>query len=250
MKIIILAAGKGERLYPLTRNLPKPLLDIGNGKTLLEEQIERIQASGVIDEIILVVGYLAEQIDSKIIYYQSRGIKIKTVFNPFYDISNNLLSLWFAKEEMTDSFLITNGDNLFSKDVFENFVKMNKQGIFFSISRKRKYDDDDMKVTIFNNYIDHVSKNIPIEKADAESPGLVLVDGSKSVNIVKTKLENLIRKPNHRNSFWLELINSLVEDGVHIQTWEFDGANEWQEVDIHPDIEKMKQLIEINIKKQ
>jgi hypothetical protein len=70
------------------------------------------------------------------------------------------------------------------------------------------------------------------------------------VSIIKTKLDNLIRKSEHRNSFWLELINSLVDDGVHIQPWEFDGVNEWQEVDIHPDIEKMKQLIEMNIKKQ
>ena len=42
MRLIILAAGKGERLMPLTRNTPKPLLDLGNGNTLIEEQMLRV----------------------------------------------------------------------------------------------------------------------------------------------------------------------------------------------------------------
>ena len=65
MKIIILAAGKGERLMPLTKNTPKPLLDMGNGATLLEEQIAGLQESGVVEEIALVIGYLAEQVEAK-----------------------------------------------------------------------------------------------------------------------------------------------------------------------------------------
>lgn len=246
MKIIILAAGKGERLYPLTRNTPKPLLDMGNGKTLLEEQIERIQASGVIDEIILVIGYLAEQIEAKVQYYQKRGSKFRIVYNPFYDISNNLISLWFAKEEMTDSFLVTNGDNIFTADVFEDFVKENSDGIFLSLSRKDHYDDEDMKVTLHRNQVERVSKRIEPEMAHAESPGLLLVDGMKAVITVKGELERLVRRPEHRNSFWLELLNSLAQEGIPVQTWEFDGSTKWQEVDIHLDIDKVKKLMGID----
>ena len=66
MRIIILAAGKGTRAMPLTRNTPKSLLDIGNGVTLLEKQLEDIQKSKVIDEIVLIIGHLAEQIEAKI----------------------------------------------------------------------------------------------------------------------------------------------------------------------------------------
>ena len=66
MKMIILAAGRGERLMPLTQNTPKPLIDMGNGNTLLEEQMISINESGAIDEIVLVIGYLGEQIEAKI----------------------------------------------------------------------------------------------------------------------------------------------------------------------------------------
>ena len=53
MKILILAAGKGERLYPLTKNTPKPLIDLGDGETLLEKQLKSLSDSKVIDEVII-----------------------------------------------------------------------------------------------------------------------------------------------------------------------------------------------------
>jgi choline kinase len=246
MKIIILSAGKGERLYPLTKNTPKPLLDMGYGKTLLEEQIERIQKSGVIDNIVLVIGYLAEQIEEKIKYYEDKGIKITTVYNPFYDVSNNLISLWFAKGEMNDSFLVTNGDNLFAVDVFVNFIRENTNGIYLSISRKNQFDNDDMKVKLNNELVDFISKNIEPESAHAESPGLLLVEGERSVDLVKDELDKLARKPEHRNSYWLELPNSLVKKGIPIRAWEFDGMAKWQEVDIHLDITRAKKLLGIS----
>ena len=105
MRIIVLAAGKGERLMPLTRNTPKPLLNITDEKTLLELQLESMKKSGVIDEVILVVGYLANQIEAKIGLYRRLGMNIETVYNPFYDVSNNLISLWFAKYYMDKFWL-------------------------------------------------------------------------------------------------------------------------------------------------
>ena len=84
MKIIILAAGKGTRAFPLTKNTPKPLLDIGNGVTLLERQLDNIKKSKVIDEVVLVIGYLAEQIEAKIKMHLESGLKITTAYNPFY----------------------------------------------------------------------------------------------------------------------------------------------------------------------
>lgn len=247
MKIVILAAGKGERLYPLTRNTPKPLLDMGNGKTLLEEQIECIQASGVIDEIVLVIGYLAEQIEAKLRYYQDKGIQLRTIYNPFYDVSDNLISLWFAKEEIRDSFLITNGDNIFAKDVFRAFVEENSDGIFLALSRKDHYNDEDMKVTLNRHLVAQVSKQIEPQMARAESPGLLLVDGPQAVAIVKDELERLVRKPEHRHSFWLELLNSLARKGIPVRTWEFDGNTKWQEVDVHSDVDKVKEIVRLTI---
>lgn len=243
MKIIILAAGKGERLMPLTRNTPKPLLDMGNGHTLLEEQIHRIQESEVIDEIVLVIGYLAEQIEAKIKTYLQDSIKITTIYNPFYEISNNLMSLWLAKHEMNGDFLVTNGDNLFTFDVFKGLVNENQNGIFLSISVKDEYDVDDMKVTLNNNMVANVNKLIPPEECDGESPGLVLIQGEKFINIFKENLEIIARNKENINKFWLEVFNYMHAKGVAITPWEFDGNAKWQEVDFHIDLKKAKELL-------
>jgi len=247
MKIIVLAAGKGERLRPLTTNTPKSLLDVGNGKMLIEEQVERMQKSNVIDEMILVIGYLAEQIEAQVKKLVKKGARIRTIYNPFYDISSNLISLWFAIREISSDFIITNGDNIFSSDVFTSLVKENGNGIFLSINKKERYDNDDMKVTIENDSVARVSKSIGIDKTNAESPGLVLVRGSQAISAARDSLETLVKMPQHKNSFWLEMFNHLAENGVRVCPWEFDGNNKWQELDFHLDVKKLREFLRLKV---
>ena len=130
MKAIILAAGKGERLWPLTRNMPKSLLEIGNGITMLENQILCLSESGI-KEVFIVVGYRAEQIEAKIKHLIEFNCEIKTIYNPFFDISNNLHSLWFAKEVMFEDFIIINGDDVLIPKVIK--------GLFFDIFGEYSY---------------------------------------------------------------------------------------------------------------
>ncbi len=245
MRIILLAAGKGERLMPLTRNTPKSLLDMGNGKTLLEEQIERMQASGVIDEIVLVVGYLADQVEAKIRMHLENGIKINTCYNPFYEMSNNLISLWLAKGEMTEDFLVANGDCLFTAETYAGLVGGYEQGIVLSVNYKDSYDEDDMKVRLADNLVVQVSKEIKVSEVDAESPGLALVRGKKFRRLFRETLETLARDRNYLNRFWLEVFNRLIFDGRPIHFWPFDRNMPWQEVDFHMDIKNLKEIVKI-----
>ncbi|MGC9966172.1 MAG: sugar phosphate nucleotidyltransferase [Syntrophobacteraceae bacterium] len=244
MKIIILAAGKGERLLPLTQNTPKPLLDMGNGRTLLEEQLLSISNSGVIDEVVLVIGYLADQIEAKMKTYSDRGACIRTIFNPFFDVSNNLMSLWLAKHVIEeDDVLITNGDNIFTSDVFKGIAEENGEGIFLGISRKEGFDFDDMRVSLVDGLIARVHKNIPGELSHAESPGLALVRGKRVRKLFNQHLESLARMPQNIKSFWLETFNCLYEHCVPVKPWWFDAQDKWQEVDFHPDLAKARNQV-------
>jgi len=240
MHIIILAAGKGERLMPLTRNTPKPLLDLGNGATLLEEQIASIHEAGCIDEIVLVLGYLAEQIEAKIKLYQTNGISIRTIYNPFYEISNNLMSLWFAQHEMRGEFLITNGDNLFAPEVFRGLVSENEDGITLAVSRKDHFGYDDMKVSLQDGLVARVSKQVEPDAIDAESPGLALVRGARSCGIFRSQIEALARRKEFIDKFWLEVFTQLYSHGVPVRPWFFDGNSLWQEVDFHADVDRVR----------
>jgi choline kinase len=245
MKIIILAAGKGERLMPLTKNTPKPLLDMGNGATLLEEQIASLQESGVVEEIVLVIGYLADQVEAKLQLHQANGVRIRTIYNPFYEVSNNLMSLWFAQHEMDEDFLVTNGDNIFAPEVFTEFVGRTPDGIHLAVSRKNVFGDEDMKVSVQEGGIARVSKQIPPDEIDAESPGLALVRGARARRLFVAELERLARRKEFMNKFWLEIFNHLFVRGVTAHPWFFDGQTLWQEVDFHSDVRKLRNMLEV-----
>jgi choline kinase len=246
MKIIILAAGKGTRLGPLTRNTPKPLLDMGNGQTLLEKQFEEIGKSGVINEIIIVIGYLAEQIEAKIKGYQKEKYKIQTLFNPFYEVSNNLLSLWMAKNCIEEDFIIQNGDNIFTSDVYVDLVRKNEEGIFVTTNVKDNYDDDDMKVTIRRGRIERISKEIEPKNTHGESVGLALVSGEKYRKIFRDHLEMLARNEAYLNKFWLEVFNIMSDKGIEIRPFQIDAKGKWREVDIHLDLTEARKLMGID----
>jgi choline kinase len=248
MKIIILAAGKGERLLPLTQNTPKPLLDMGNGNTLLEEQLRNLETSGAVDEVILVIGYLAEQVEAKMNSFRKRGYRIRTIFNPFYEVANNFMSLWLARSVFEEGdVLVTNGDNLFAPEVFRDFAAECGNGIHLAVGAKTMFDPDDMRVSIVDKAIVRVSKQIPDAEAGAESPGLSLVRGANARRIFTEQLDVMARTGKYLTRFWLEVYNALYERGVAVQPWWFDTANLWQEVDFHPDLSKARSLLQAKI---
>lgn len=245
IRIIILAAGKGTRALPLTRNTPKSLLDIGNGVTLLEKQLKDIQKSGVIEEVVLIIGHLAEQIEAKIKMHKEGGMKITTIYNPFYDLSNNLVTLWLAESKMDEDFMITNGDNLFEHDIFSDLANKQGEGIFLTTSKRDEYNEDDMKVNLKEGVISRVSKEIAVDKADCESVGLVLVKGEKFRKIFQDNLEILIRDKDYINRFWLEVFNLMASKGISIKPFEIDGKSKWREVDFHLDLDDAKRLLKL-----
>lgn len=240
MKILILAAGKGERLYPLTKNTPKPLIDLGDGETLLEKQLKSLSESKVIDEVVILIGYLYEQVESKLKNFKT-NLKIRTLYNPFYEMSNNLITLWLSKHEMNEDFLITNGDNLYIYDVVSDLVNETNEGIYVTICYRENLGEDDMKVLLDENKkILKVSKEI--NDSNVESVGLVKVKGKKYRKIYQDVLEQLARNKNYLNKFWLETFNVLADKGVEINSFEID-KNKWREVDFHFDLKDLKELI-------
>ena len=242
MRLFVLCAGKGTRLWPLTKNTPKSLIDLGDGSTLLERQIMNAAATDYIDEICLITGYLADQIDAKIKFYQSQ-IPVTTVYNPFYDVSNNLLSLWTVSHLMFQKdFLITNGDNIYEDVVFDK-IQNDAKGIHVTIDYKAEYDDDDMKVSFDENgRISRIHKEIDLAETKAESVGLAMIRGTKSRQLFADKVLELARDKDYRNRYWLEIFNSLINDGVHINFKEID-VDDWREMDFHPDLNTIRNLI-------
>jgi choline kinase len=249
MNFIILAAGVGSRLYPLTKNTPKSLLDLGDGVSLMEKQIEAAINTGKINKVYIVTGYRAGQIEEKVKTY-AKSIPIETIFNPFFDVSNNIASVWCAKDVMlADDFIITNGDNLYRKNVLPDIAAF-KEGIYLTISYKKEYDDDDMKVILDKDVsVRHVSKDIPLPDVMAESVGLVGVYGERFRNAFVKKTIHMLHEKENLQLFWLRIFNELINDGLKVNTLEI-GRDDWAEVDFHPDIMTIRNEVFTGIKKK
>lgn len=117
MKAIILAAGKGSRLMPLTINRPKPSLKVAD-KRIIEHNLD--QLNGLIDEAIIVVGYKSESIKDYI-GENFKGIKITYVFQKECLGTGHAANL--ALDYVGDEFIIMNGDDLYESGDIKKCIK-------------------------------------------------------------------------------------------------------------------------------
>ena len=198
MKVVILAAGVGSRLMPLTRNTPKSLIDLGNGYSLLELQLRSIGEGGIHD-IVLITGYKSSQIEAKIQFYSDFSFRI--IFNPFYRMTNNLATAWLGLKDLSPPLILVNGDDLFKADVIANLAKSTSE-ITMVISRKEDYDDDDMKVVTEGPLVRDVGKDIPPNKANGESIGMILFRG-QGLKAYQERLSQMVRDEDNLHLFYL-----------------------------------------------
>lgn len=106
---IIMAAGLGNRIRPVTLETPKPLIKV-NGKRMIDSVINALNKNGIY-EIYLVVGYLKEQ------FYvlEKKYENLKIIENPYYDTCNNISSLYVARDYIGES-IILDGDQIVYND--------------------------------------------------------------------------------------------------------------------------------------
>jgi choline kinase len=117
---VVLVAGVSRRLYPMTKNRPKCLLEVGN-QTIFDHQMHSLKAVGV-REVCLITGYRREQILAHVAVHHPE-LRVRTVVNHHFFENNTAASLWIAGEEFLDrDMILLNGDVLFDPRVLEKVV--------------------------------------------------------------------------------------------------------------------------------
>lgn len=167
MKAIVLCAGRGGRLRPLTEDIPKCLLNIG-GKTILECCLENLRASGIQD-IILVTGYMKELVEKHVNEKRYQGISF--VYNERYAGTNTAYSLNLALKEMDADFIIINGDVLFDKTILEDLIQHPTKNCI-AVDADILLDQEEIKVIAQNGHVEKISKELDPRRSLGEAIGL------------------------------------------------------------------------------
>lgn len=116
---LLLAAGTGSRLYPLTRNEPK-CLTIVNGKSILERMVSSLNRKGF-KRLVVVTGHL-EKCIRDFLGDQIDGLSIEYIFSPLYKTTNNIYSLWLAREIINEPFVLLESDLVFDDSLLDNMI--------------------------------------------------------------------------------------------------------------------------------
>lgn len=119
-KAVILAAGMGLRLQPITKSMPKCLVEI-NGQSLLSRTMNAIEKQGF-EDVIIVTGFMHEMIEEAI-ETSDWSINVQTIHNDIYHSTNNIYSLWLVTNHIKESFVLIESDIIVDDDVFRAFTQ-------------------------------------------------------------------------------------------------------------------------------
>ena len=219
MNAIILSAGMGTRLRPLTNDRPKCLVAV-NGVPMVERQIQFLKEKGI-DDITLISGYKAESLE----YLKDRyGVDI--VFNDRYDTCNNINSLYIVKERFRDTYVLE-GDVYMDKNVLLSEVS---QSTYFA--RKKKYE---------NEWGLEVDENNRLMKINIGAGDGFLMSGisywkKEDCQKIISHMEEVYATKDYTNLYWDNMVLDIYPDlDIHVREiegiYEIDTPEELKEVE-------------------
>ena len=247
MKAIIIAAGIGSRLGDLTKDLPKPLIDV-NGKSILERQIELFKKFGI-NEIFIVTGYKNNKI---------KFSDINCVYNSEYQQTEQIGSLMKARNEISGDVIISFGDILFEEKILEELLENKDDFVLVSDPNwKKSYESRPDNpptqsdfIALKNNKIIKFFKNsleIDNSYSVVEFIGLMKMSAMSS-NIFLQKYNNLEKSHTGKfhfassfmNAKFIDFFEELRLSGIQMYTLNINGK--WCEIDTIQDLEIAKKL--------
>jgi NDP-sugar pyrophosphorylase family protein len=225
MKAIILAAGEGVRMRPLTENKPKPLLEVG-GKTILEQIISRLPDE--IDELILVVGYLGQQIVD-FCKDEFCGRKVQYVWQEKKLGTYHALKICQHLFEPNERFLILFADDIHGAEGIEGCLKYERALIVEETKEPWKFGIVDLNEDQSINDIIEKPENPPSNLA---STGVLLLD---------TKIFDYEADQHPNGEYYLtSALSKMLKDGHKVYAVK---STLWLPIGYPEDIKKAEEIM-------
>ena len=168
------------------------------------------------------------------------NVEVRTVYNPFFAVADNLASCWMARHEMYGEFIQVNGDNLFKPDLVEHFLASPEREVTVAVNHKETYDADDMKVMMDGERVTEIGKMLPLEAVDAEAMGFYYFRGEGGPKFVDV-IERMMLEPSGLKHWYPTAVGVLAKS-TPVHSWDFDDY-EWCEVDFPADLQHARQVV-------
>lgn len=226
MDAVIVAAGRGTRMEGLTQNTHKCLLPI-NGRPIIEYSLETLKAHGI-KRIFMVTGHFDAQVRLALGEWIFRF-----VVNPFYKTTNNMASLWFAREHMDEDFLYLHSDLLYHPKILTDFMNHPFTHTAICMEEKKVFLGEEMKIGRDGDHL-VLGKGLADSQSIGEFIGIAAFrkDGFPSFADIMT---DLLMSGDH-NAYFAEAI-AIASRASDIEIVPFTGLP-WIEVDTADDLKR------------
>lgn len=233
MTYIILSAGKGVNLQPLTLNRPKSLYKLDDKTTILQRLVRKIRKYDAEAEIVVVVGYMYKQIQKEL-----EDDNVKFVHNPFYSATSSMGSLWFAKDYLQrENVTIINGDIVASDKLLQDVICQHTDFPYVLLDSSHR-SANKYNVQVQGDKVCVMSKNLTqflgnyasITKLDAVSSRFLL---EQLFQMVNEEMYNL---------FFEDALVQMIFDKNFELYYKDISAYQWTEVDTVDDLIKAKEI--------
>lgn len=226
---VIVSAGRGSRLLPLTEAMPKCLVPVG-GRAILDHQLDALAEAGI-EQAVVVAGYRADQVEAHLARGGS-GVETTVIFNPFWAVASSIASVWAAHAHVTGPFMLMNGDTVFEGRVIAAALAGAVPGVNLAVERPAAFELDDMRVALDGHRVTAVAKTLSADTATHRSLGLIVSRDADGGGYAKA-LREVVAAPDGLQAYHHDVIDRLArEGGVHA----IEIAGGWREIDRPQDI--------------
>jgi len=236
---MVLAAGAGKRLQPLTDDLPKTLLPVNGDRSILELTLANLRKAGL-EDVVLVVGYAADRVRERVPELERRyGVRLELVFNPRAEEWNNAYSLWYARDHFAEGVLLVNGDTVHPPSVEGRLLEARGPEIVLAVDRQKELAEEEMKVVLSpDGLVRRIHKSIDPGEADGEYIGLTLIEPEAAAPLADALEATWRRDP---SLYYEDGFQEFADRGGRAGAADI-GAVDWVEVDDHDDLARAREL--------
>ena len=233
-----MAAGTGSRLRPLTLDAPK-CLTIVAGKSILQRLLDTFRTHGI-NKLIIATGYLEQRVREYLNEHAS-DMTIEYVFNPDYQTTNNIYSLWLTRLAINEPFVLIESDLVFDTEMFQDMVQPGR----IAVSETLPWMNGTTLSLNDNNIVStfYMSAN-PSQSQHYKTVNICSL-GLEDWYKVLDKLDYYISTKN-LNSYYEVVLSDLVANKTLMLEAVMFEKNRWYEIDTLEDLHAADQLLNHN----